>query len=672
MIVAAKKAQVMEAAVLVLTGLFAGLAPVLFGSFNSLYVLLVLLPCFLGAAFFFAGGLFRNQRGFPPAFWMTAVVMLYLAGLHFIAPVSYFSLLNLLGLAGLLLAYWMWASLCDSWKRFRWLWGALLVLLTALCWYGIWLYLHENMGGFYHDQNEVLIHGQNPFYKGARLLGTYYSPNQFVSLVVMGIVLSFGLFFVPAAGWGWKVLSLQYWCVAFPCLYLSGSRGGWLEFLVGITVLAALLLWKRCKLWGHLLMLLFLAALAGGAYLLYKHNPFIAQRISTGSAGRFVVWEGVRAMIHDRPLLGWGSGMFRYVYPAYKTLGGESQFAFHAFSEYLQVWSEYGVGGLVLSLAAGVAWYVRWVMHYVRSTEWKSTVVSAVVLAIMTGALVHGFVDYNLTMYGNRTVLILILGTAAGLELMVRRENTAAFSWKTAVGNASGGVASLALLGVTLVLFMNQLCITIGNRKLYLAKDCPAALQWFDKAEKWYSGYFWLYHHRAVAQRSQIPNSKTPQVFREQAITSHTREYALNPYFAFASWGLASMYEQRKDYDMQLAFLRESIARDPQRGLYWQYYFRRLHRMGKEDAIQDGCRRALTRQVLSAGELRRLLAKEKIKGVDLKAISREVKENPQPVPRRIFVEDSMALTPLYSWTWADDGTVASAEHLLLEKRAPAE
>ncbi|MFC1468098.1 O-antigen ligase family protein, partial [Verrucomicrobiota bacterium] len=419
-----------------------------------------------------------------------------------------------------------------------------------------------------------------------------------------------------------------------------------------------------------ILMVLFLCFVAGAAFLLYKYLPFVQARVASGSAGRLELWPGVIEMIKECPAVGWGAWVFRYLFPAYK-IGFANITWRYAHNEFLHIASETGLIGLGLTLLMIIVWYVRWILNYARSESWRTTVVSAIALAAVSASLVHALFDFNLTTYANGYVLLLIVGTAAGVEFAGLRKKERVLPKLGLAVNAIGGLGSLLLLGVTAVLFMNQLHMFIGNRQLYIARDYPAALESFENAEVWYDGYWRTYYHKGVAHRRLMkkPGTPVPEIlsYRGRALADLTRCYELNPYFQAGVYELGELFEHRMDYDMQVALLKEVISLDPQRNFYWQHYFRRLRRMGATDEIKEACRLALQAGVLNQRQLYHLLRKEKIKGVDVKAIAKEVAANPQPVPLRIFRTDEQALTPLYSWEYAEDGSIKSWDHALLKK-----
>jgi O-antigen ligase len=641
---------------------------VIFGCSRVFYVLAVLLPLFLSGLLFFTRSLAEHKIKIPPASWILGLIVLYMAGLHAIAPVAFLSWANLLRLTGLLLAYLIWANHCTTWNQTRLLWGLLLVVLSGCCWYAVWRHFNGNMG-FSHDQHDVLLF--EPSHYRMRASGTFICPNHFAHVLVMGICVAVGLLVIRTSGWALKLLSGQYLLVAFPCLLQSGSRAGWVGLVAGLGVLFTLLIWKKSKLWCVLLMSIFSAGVAGLAYLLWKYLPFIQNRIASGSAGRLRLWPDVITMTSDQPVTGWGAWMFRHVFPAYKSLGGATIEWRFAHNEFLHVASETGLIGLGLTLLLIIWWYVRWLRFYARAESGRATVIASVVLATVTASLIHALFDFNLTMYANAHILVLIVGTATGLEGLAVSVTNPKRTKLIRPLSIPGAAGSLTLLVFTFVLFMNQLHTFNGSRKLYLAENPTAAIEDFKRAEQWYSGYWKTWHNHGMAARSLMADKSLTKVerkaYQEEALTTQTRAYEMNPFDHDGAYGLSEVFRYKRMEDFRLAFLKEAIALDPGRTFYWQRYFRTLNETKGPDSLTEGVKIALQSKAISSGQINSLLRKENIKGVDLKALEADAKTNPRSLPRRIFREDADALAPLYSWEWAKDGSVTNWSHALLEK-----
>ena len=123
-----------------------------------------------------------------------------------------------------------------------------------------------------------------------------------------------------------------------------------------------------------------------------------------------------------------------------------------------------------------------------------------------------------------------------------------------------------------------------------------------------------MYYERAIANRWMIPkvdDMPTKIKYHSFALQDYARCYELNPSYNFGVYGLSEIYRQLRNYDMQLALLREAISKDPQRLLYWQLYFERLSALKRFDEIREVCRLGLLSGSVNQHELRGVLAKLK-------------------------------------------------------------
>jgi putative inorganic carbon (HCO3(-)) transporter len=219
------------------------------------------------------------------------------------------------------------------------------------------------------------------------------------------IALSVAAIFVWRKGMP-KILAVFITGINFACLYFTQSRGGWIG-LVGASAVFLLLsyLWWRETLpnfWKRwLLPLVF-----GGAGLLFilgflfveplriRVMSIFAGREDSSNNFRINVWEGVKKMIRDRPIIGIGPGnsAFNKIYPLYMS---PKYSALSAYSIYLEISVETGLIGfscflwfLIVTVSQGV----REIIALRKSLNLQGLWVMAAI-AGMSGLLVHGFVD---------------------------------------------------------------------------------------------------------------------------------------------------------------------------------------------------------------------------------------------------------------------------------------
>jgi O-antigen ligase len=202
-------------------------------------------------------------------------------------------------------------------------------------------------------------------------------------------------------------------------IFLSGSRGGMIAFAAEIVLLAGWLI-KQQKSWrtvfafgGFLLVATGLTIWLGGGELLDRVG-------SIHGAGQFEVSGGTRLqiardtvrMFAQKPVLGWGLGVFQEVYPQFRSFS-TNLVVDRAHNDYLQILAETGAVGFAV-----VLWFL-WIV--LRSAAGKlrsksSDVNVAVTLAALlgiTGILVHSLVDFNLQIPANAALFYVLCGVAA-------------------------------------------------------------------------------------------------------------------------------------------------------------------------------------------------------------------------------------------------------------------
>ncbi|NTV51597.1 MAG: tetratricopeptide repeat protein [Candidatus Firestonebacteria bacterium] len=308
-------------------------------------------------------------------FWVWGIVSAA-ASLHPAAAIPGLTL----GLAGLAVL-----SLCWAWapQSFNLLWilvgSSLLLALLALAW--VW---------------------GNP---GTRVSLFWPNPNLLAAYLAMGFVTCLGL----AALLPWE--RVRRWLLGGAAgviglgLLATGSFGGLLNLLAGLSVLLLWTLRRRLRLWPFLTgaAVLFLAlawALPWGPGTRW-HKPGdyagpAYERVHMASAAM--------QMGGDYPLTGVGPGNFRdmferYSFPNVRGLARYGKVADFAHSEPLQILAVLGIPGLAVLLViiglAAVRAKELW-SAFPADAPWSFAEAAPVVAsAALLGAMVQGLVDFN-------------------------------------------------------------------------------------------------------------------------------------------------------------------------------------------------------------------------------------------------------------------------------------
>jgi hypothetical protein len=297
------------------------------------------------------------------------------------------------------------------------------------------------------------------------VFGGFPSPNSAATVLVMGLVLSIGVFFAYVSTWraewgqsggllftreGNLTLILAFFVLAAAAgLVLTQSRGALAVALALVPTLLLLIAFSRSWLSGAvtvgvaLLLVVAVAAVLlapavkigdatlspdgpeGAAHNRVASPVFTRLRETVGRAFesfessvqgdmRLVMRQGARRIIAEYPLFGTGLGTFGDAYPGKKVAGADAYFA-HC--DVLQWWAETGLVGLALALAilGVVAWTV--VVGYFRLKDrfFKRLLLAASLSA--AAFLLHGLVDYPMAIPG---CMILFVAVSASAVVIAR------------------------------------------------------------------------------------------------------------------------------------------------------------------------------------------------------------------------------------------------------------
>lgn len=203
----------------------------------------------------------------------------------------------------------------------------------------------------------------------------------------------------------------------FLSIFLTASRGATLSLAISVGLLAALTM--RCVPRRALVLLLGLLAVA-----------FLATKISHGELSerlpqlvqdtpRRIIWESSWNLLQASPWQGIGLGLFYLAYPQYRNpVDGTGGFFAH--NDYLQIWIETGLPGLLLLLAVLVAALMLFA-RALRTTNLRGGA-HVEMTGIFCGLLAvagHSVVDFNL--YILSIMMISGLAMARFHDLAIRR-----------------------------------------------------------------------------------------------------------------------------------------------------------------------------------------------------------------------------------------------------------
>jgi hypothetical protein len=179
--------------------------------------------------------------------------------------------------------------------------------------------------------------------------GTFVSPYHCAAYLQMVFPIAAANFLFSRRSFEQKVVMGIACLLVAAALLLTAAPNGWLGWLASIIILLVYIIKRGGKksrwlmVGVGLLGLLLIAALIG----LLARSDTGRDFISAAGQSRAILWRSAWEIARGNVLLGAGPGMFRWLYPAQRTLQGLLD---SAQNEYLNVFTEYGVIGFALTL----------------------------------------------------------------------------------------------------------------------------------------------------------------------------------------------------------------------------------------------------------------------------------------------------------------------------------
>jgi O-antigen ligase len=253
------------------------------------------------------------------------------------------------------------------------------------------------------------------------IYGPYVNHNHYAGLMEMLTPIPLVISLSRGVPGPRKLLAALAAAVMASTIFLSGSRGGMVAFAVQMFLLTAFLI-KRRKSWktifalgAFLIIALGLLAWLGGDELVDRvasiHTPVHAE---LPGATRLKMDRDALNMFAQKPVSGWGLGVFGEIYPQFSSFSSNLPVGM-AHNDYLQLLAEMGLLGF-----AAVLWFLLTLFRSAlkKLKHWPLDANSAVTLAAMlgvSGILVHSFVDFNLQIPAN-AALFYVLCVVAAME----------------------------------------------------------------------------------------------------------------------------------------------------------------------------------------------------------------------------------------------------------------
>jgi O-antigen ligase len=243
--------------------------------------------------------------------------------------------------------------------------------------------------------------------------GPYVDHSHYAGLMEMLTPIPFALALVDGAKRHQQVLWTIGGMVMAATIFLSGSRGGMAAFAVETVFFAGLVVSRRS--W-RMAWPLFVMCIAIGGFVSYMDDGRVSKQLDSLRdphsvvVSRLDVAKDIPRMVRDRPVAGWGLGVFPIVFPQYRSFSTDLVVN-QAHNDYLQALVETGILGFIC-----VLWFIvnlyRGAIRNFRANSRLATSRALAALVGCTGILVHSLFDFNLHIPANAALFFVLCGIA--------------------------------------------------------------------------------------------------------------------------------------------------------------------------------------------------------------------------------------------------------------------
>lgn len=267
------------------------------------------------------------------------------------------------------------------------------------------------------SQQDLTINKDMP----GRIYSFFDNPNNFAEVLVMFLPLV-GALTLNAKGWRGRLGGLVALGLGAGAIGMTYSRSSWLGLVLAAVVFLALLDWR------------FLPALAVAGVCAVPFLPkSILNRILTignmkdsSARYRIAIYEDTARLLKDYGVtgVGLGSDVTRRVFLHYPTLY-DGNYPIHTHNNFLQMWAEVGVFGLLAYLGLIVG-QLKEGLGALRTMDKSLKRVLAASLAALVGILAVGLVEYTWFYPRNMFLFWVLFAVAASCVKLAQNEQKAA------------------------------------------------------------------------------------------------------------------------------------------------------------------------------------------------------------------------------------------------------
>ena len=264
------------------------------------------------------------------------------------------------------------------------------------------------------SQQDLTLNADMP----GRVYGFFDNPNNFAELLAMLIPLDLALF-LNAKTWRGKLWSAV---ALIPCVAAIGytyGRASWIGLALAVVIFLAFQNWRLVPV----IIVLGLLAIPLLPETIYNRILTIGNMEDSSTRYRFAIWEATGNLMRDYWYRGVGLGndVMSKVFEQYPTMY-DGNYPIHTHNNYLQMWGETGILGLISYLAlllSQLKGSIR-AFHYGADRRVKNVLAAAV--SGFCGILVIGLAEYTWFYPRNMFIYFFLFGVISVCIKLLRTE----------------------------------------------------------------------------------------------------------------------------------------------------------------------------------------------------------------------------------------------------------
>ena len=257
-----------------------------------------------------------------------------------------------------------------------------------------------------------------PVFLPGRVYSFFDNPNNFAEQLAMLLPLNLALFL--NSRWRGKLLSLLSLGVGLVAIGATYGRASWIGLAGAVLVFLALLNWR----WVPVFLLVGLAAIPFLPETIYNRILTIFNAGEDSSVQyRFGIYETTRNLMEDYWARGVGLGtdVMKKVFQTYPT-NFDGSYPVHTHNNYLQMWGETGILGLLAYLSLLLYQLKSGVKSFCAALDPRVKRMMAAAIGAFCGILVIGVAEYTWYYPRNMFTYWFLFGVIGACIKLVRME----------------------------------------------------------------------------------------------------------------------------------------------------------------------------------------------------------------------------------------------------------